>query len=31
MKGYALLAVLAYEDEYGFDQLEQIVETITFN
>lgn len=31
MKGYALLVALTYEDEYGLDQLEQIVETITFN
>jgi len=31
MNGYALLVALTYQDEYGLDQLERIVETITFN
>jgi hypothetical protein len=31
MNGYALLVALTYQDEYGLGQLEEIVETITFN
>ena len=31
MNGYALLVALTYQDESGLGQLEEIVETITFN
>lgn len=31
MNDYALLVALTYQDEYGLGQLEEIVETITFN
>lgn len=31
MKGYALLMALTYQDESGHSQLEEIVETLTFN
>lgn len=30
MKGYALLMALTYQDEVGLNQLEQIVDTLTF-
>jgi len=31
MNDYALLVALTYQDEYGLGQLEEIVETMTFN
>ena len=31
MNDYALLVALTYQDEYGLGQLEEIIETITFN